>query len=209
MQFRRLWLEMYVAPRQSFVLLLILRHRIAFRAPWAWRFRQRWRAMAAPIAQPGPASRAGAGASWAPEDMIQVAVSKWGCAWWTHVAWEGPWYVGWWPCMAACGGQDCIGKRGPLLDPLSVPTFGPHLYKVLSAGKREGPKNGPLFRPPVRNCGAKVGVQEADAAGCMCCRGFSGCEGSFRGVLGMVGPCRAMPCVPVPVRTRHVLLRRT
>ena len=195
-QLRRLWLETYAPGQQSFVLSLRLPHRNAFRSPWD-----------------GDAGTLGCnggtcGATWTclpsrrecelgPGDVSQIAVGGVGmCV--ADACCTGRALLHVVLALHGClwGGRVVPEKGGPLLDPLLVPLFGPRLYKVVSGGEREGPKSGPLYGPPVRNFGAKVGVQEADAAGCICCRSYSECEASFRGMLGMVGPRRAMPCVP-------------
>ena len=146
-QLRRLWLETYAPGQQSFVLSLRLPHRNAFRAPWdgdsgtlgcnggtcgaPWTClpsRRECELSPGDVSQPDSSRRSG---DVRGGRMLHRKGPVTCCA---GLAW------------LLVGGQGCVGKRGPLLDPLSVPIFGPHLYKVLSAGKREGPKNGPLLQ---------------------------------------------------------------
>ena len=54
-----------------------------------------------------------------------------------------------WGLCECCRGEREVRNRCPFLDPLLVPTLGPHVQKVLRGVTTGGPERGPNFGPTV------------------------------------------------------------
>ena len=68
------------------------------------------------------------------------------------------------PLYAPPFSEAAVRNGGPLLDPLVVPLFGPHIQKVLKGGPGRGPDSGPFLWTPGRHVEHGFCLQGHDSA---------------------------------------------